>query len=145
MKLLFPLLLLASPLLAYEPQFVIPDATIDQNFKNAAAELKKVDEDLAAVITSTGTLAVLSSTQTFTGENTFGGWVDIGWERIVVSGSQAVTANCTTGKKVLGGGCDWADLGVTHMSSPALFTSSVACTSPSVVAVTTYAICVRIK
>lgn len=73
-------MILCPILAAYEPQFVIPDATIDQNFKNAAAELKAVSEDLdtaeASIATATSTLAgaaLLNSTQTFTGQNTFSG------------------------------------------------------------------------
>lgn len=55
MKMLL-VLFLALPAAAYEPQFAIPDETIDANFKNAAAEHKALDES-AVKITSTQTLS----------------------------------------------------------------------------------------
>ena len=156
-------------LLASEPQFVIPDATIDQNFKNAAAEIKVVSDDLASVIASTGALqatlngaAQLASTQTFTGINTFvssaafsgnvstitfHGWVDIGWERnstdcgIVAS----CTSTCSTGKKLLGGGVNSTqrtNLGGHYPSADNIITCY---SDTNNIQLTCYSICARIK
>lgn len=101
--------LLAMPVAAYEPQFVIPDQMIDQNFKNISADLKAAEDTLDNVVASTGAFAKLATDQTFTGSNTFNG---------AVSASSIVVTTITVSSITLSGSnFAWTNAGLTNENS----------------------------
>ena len=87
-----------------------------------------------------------TSFATATATATFAGWVDIGWERISNDcGSVAsCTATCTTGKKILGGGCDEGTINVYSEGYPSS-NSTFFCSHSNTQQLTAYAICARIR
>lgn len=112
---------------------------------------------------STNTVMTLSSTQTISGSKTFqgthnfsstvstitfSGWVDIGWERIVnIQNASTLQADCTAGKKTLGGGaiCDSATSRIRYSYPLANGTGWYVICDSAAAGNTAYAICARIK
>ncbi len=99
--------------------------------------------------------AVLSATQTFTGENTFSsvestttfsGLVDIGWERITCSsggGSNECTSTCSANKIVISCGCQAAGANAIYANYP-IGNNACRCYNDAPNA-SGYAICARVK
>ena len=97
--------------------------------------------------------AVLASTQTFTGTNsftslsthTFSGTIDIGYERLTWSGvASGVNLSCSSGKVILGGGCGADGTTVIQNNFPTNnYTWS--CGFSATTNARAYAICARIK
>jgi len=123
-----------------------------------------------STLTSTAPYAALAGTQTFTGANNFSsatsttafsGWIDIGLNTQVYTGSGSnARAACAAGYRVIGGGCSIGTEYVMH-SYPSTETTedaavgtpvadggvgySWSCRVTASVAVVAYAICARIK
>jgi len=124
-------------LYAYNSRAALPDIITDPNIRDTVEYLDgklKAAEDVTRNFTD--------ATKTVT----VAGTLDIGYERVVASGTTSVRAQCSTGKKVLGCGCVVAN-GVTIACWDDAGTTPPSClaSGQAGIAVTASAYCARVK